>query len=104
MEHILYNLRAVATNIDYHMLIPNSYLLEDYNLVFDKRKIDYQSDDGGDQTDPRIGPINEYFLTMELRSPYCTPGVYNMSSQEFTESNLNAMSHWHTGTNRFAPD
>ena len=26
-----------------------------------------------------------------------------MSSQEFTNSNLNAISHWHTGINRFAP-
>ena len=36
METILYNLRAVAVNIDFSMLIPKSYQLEDYHMVFDK--------------------------------------------------------------------
>ena len=57
MDHILYNLRAVAVNIDYNLLIPNSYQLEDNTLVFDNRSIDYQKNDGGDQDDQRINPF-----------------------------------------------
>ena len=93
MDHTLYNLRAVAVNIDYHLLIPDSYQMKDNNLVFDNRQTEYRQDDGGNQDDSRINSINQDFLKMELRHPYWTPGVYNMSSQEFTDSNLNAMSH-----------
>ena len=71
-------------------------------MVFDNSQVDYRKDDGGNQDDSRINPFNHDFLKMELRHPYCTPGVYNMSSQEFTDSNLNVMSHWHTCINRFA--
>ena len=69
----------------------------DYNLVFDNRQVDYRKYDGGNQNDSRINPFNQYFFKMQLRHPYCTPDVYNMSSQEFT-----ATSHWHTDINRFA--
>ena len=71
-------------------------------MVFDNRSIDYQKDDGGDQFDPRIDPFNHDLLKLKLQHPYCTPGVYSMSSQKFTDSNLYCMSNWHTGTNRFA--
>ena len=70
--------------------------------MFDTRQVDYKEDDGGNQDDPRINPVNWDFLKINLRSPYCTPGVYNMSSQEFNECNLYCMSHWHTCTNRLA--
>ena len=102
METILYNLRAVAVNIDFSTLTPKSYQLEDYHMVFDKRAIDYKSDDGGNQGDIRFHPVNIAFINMELKHPYCIPGVYNMSCQEFTECNLNAQSNLHIGTNRFA--
>ena len=102
MDHIIYHLWAVAVNIDYNLLIPNSYQLEDYTLVFDTRQVDYKEDDGLDHDDPRINPINQNFLKMNVRHPYCTSGVYNMSSQELNESNLCCMSHRHTGADRFA--
>ena len=41
MEHILYNLRGVAVNIDYNLLKEGSSQLEDYTLVMDKSPIDY---------------------------------------------------------------
>ena len=41
----------------------------------DMRPVDYEKDDGGDQNDPRI-------------APYCAPGIYDISSEEFTENNL----------------
>ena len=69
MELILYNLRVVAANIDFSMFIPNSYQLEDYNMVFDKRVIEYKSDDGGNQNDKRFHPVNEQFINMELKYP-----------------------------------
>ena len=72
--------------------------MEDYNLVFDNRQIDYRQDDGGNQDDSRINPFNQDFPKIKVRHPYCTPGVYK--SQEITDSILNAMSHWHTGINR----
>ena len=70
MDHILYNLRAVAVNIDYNLLIPNSYQLKDYNLVFDNRQKDYREDDGGNQNDSKMNPFNQNFLKMELRRSY----------------------------------
>ena len=56
MDHILWNLRAVAVNINYQ----DSYQVLDHNLVFDNRK-----DDGGNQNDSRINPFNQDFLKME---------------------------------------
>ena len=78
MNLILNNLRACAVNIDYDLLQANSYQMEDYTLVMDGRPVDYKDDDGGNQKDPRIAPINSVFLDMELRHPYNEPGVYNM--------------------------
>ena len=102
MDHILCNLRAVPVKIGYNRLEQGSSQLEGYSLVMDNRPVGYQIDDGGDQDDPRFNPFNHDFLIIELRRPYCTPDNYNMSSQEFTDSNLYCMSDWHTGTNRFA--
>ena len=48
-------------------------------MVTDTQSIDYKSDDGGDQNDPRVNPINPEFLNMELRRPFCTPGISKQS-------------------------
>ena len=87
MNLILNNQRAVAVNIDYELLKENSYQLEDYTLVMDNRPVYYKDDDGGMQDNSRIAPINPVFFTMELLHPYCTPSVYNMSCEEFKDSN-----------------
>ena len=60
----------------------------DYTLVMDGRPVDYKDDDGGNQKDPRIAPINWVFLNMELLHPYNEPCVYNMSCEEFKDNNL----------------
>ena len=62
MSLILINLMAVAVNIDYNRLTAGSYQLENYTLVMDNRPVDYRDDDGGDQDDSRIAPINQDFL------------------------------------------
>ena len=102
MDLILNNLKTNAVILDYCRLDPSSYQMEDYTLVIDKRPLDYEIDDVGDQNDPRIAPINHDFLDMDLRRPFCTPGVFNMSLEEFVENNLYCMSHWYIGSNRFA--
>ena len=95
MDLILNNLKTAAVKIDYYRLDPSSYQMEDYTLVMDKRPVDYGIDDGGNQNDQRITPINGDFLETELRRPLCTAGVFKMSLEEFTQNN---MSHWHTST------
>ena len=76
--------------------------MDDYNLVMDKRLVDYGEDDEGDQDDPRIASFNHDFLDTELKRPYYTPGIYNMSNEESTDNNLYCMSHCHSGLNRIA--
>ena len=63
MDLILNNLKTAAVKIDYYRLDPSSYEMEDY---MDKRIVDLGTDDGGNQNDPRIAPINRRFLEMEL--------------------------------------
>ena len=71
-------------------------------MVTDTQPIDYRTDDGGDQNNTRISPINPKLLEMELRRQFCTPGVYNVSAMKFYQRNLYCVSNWHIGRNRFA--
>ena len=85
LDVILDNLRATAVNIDHYRLDPGFYQLEDYTMVTDTQLSDYRTDDVGDQNDPRIAPISPEFIELEIRHPFCTPGIYNMSAMKFYE-------------------
>lgn len=71
-------------------------------MVTDTQPIDYRTNDGGHQNDPRIAPINPKFIEMGLKYLFCIPGVYNTSTMEFHQSNLYRMINWHTSRYRFA--
>ena len=97
VDNILGNIRAIPVYVAPENLHEDSIQSADWAIVHSST-ITYRDDDGGVIT-PSCPPVNQTILDLPMYRPYCTPGVYTMTMDQFKSSNLYCASAWHN--NRF---
>jgi len=78
MVAILQNIRAVPSAIRPELLMPGTLEFEDCAVVRSGVPPTFYSDDGGDQTESTLPPINMQYIDMNIRRPFCTDGHWQL--------------------------
>ena len=94
MVAILQNIRAVPSAIRPELLMPCTLEFEDCAVVRSGVPPTFYSDDGGDQTESTLPPINMQYIDMNIRRPFCTDGHWNLTVDQFRNHHLFYTSTW----------
>jgi hypothetical protein len=87
MDWILLKIRAVITYLDPADLREDTLQMRDWALV-NTATIAYCDDDGG-KILPQFAAVDQSYFDRPLYRPFCTPGVYTMTLDQFKNSKLN---------------